>query len=214
MSASCVVPREHVLDLLDDLREVLPPEMDEARRVLAQPRRAAGRGHANLPREPAARPKMPRRRSAIRPERRPMQSCADARHQAAGGRARSRGRGVPDSRGGPGRACATRVGDHRAPDVHSDGCGAAADVREADALRGCHAGAGGRAGTRSLLRADAEGYAERTLRDLVAVLRQAVATAEQGRRALATRRSESGQRPPTGAEWQAGEPDAAGRARA
>jgi cell division septum initiation protein DivIVA len=36
MSASCVIPREHVLDLLDDLREVLPPEVTEARRILTQ----------------------------------------------------------------------------------------------------------------------------------------------------------------------------------
>lgn len=35
MSSSCVVPREHVLDLLDELREVLPPEIDEARRIIA-----------------------------------------------------------------------------------------------------------------------------------------------------------------------------------
>ena len=35
MSASCVLPREKVLDLLDELREVLPPEMDEARTVIA-----------------------------------------------------------------------------------------------------------------------------------------------------------------------------------
>lgn len=36
MSASCVVPREHTLDLLDDLREVLPVEIVEARRVVAE----------------------------------------------------------------------------------------------------------------------------------------------------------------------------------
>src|SRR5580704_969955 len=36
MSSSCVVPREDLLDLLDDLREVLPPEMDEARKLAAQ----------------------------------------------------------------------------------------------------------------------------------------------------------------------------------
>ena len=43
MSSSCVVPREHVLDLLDDLREVLPPEMVEARALLAQRDRAVDR---------------------------------------------------------------------------------------------------------------------------------------------------------------------------
>ena len=36
MSSSCVVPRERTLDLLDALREVLPPEMIEARRLVAQ----------------------------------------------------------------------------------------------------------------------------------------------------------------------------------
>jgi F0F1-type ATP synthase membrane subunit b/b' len=36
MSSSCVIPRERTLDLLDALREVLPPEMVEARRVVAQ----------------------------------------------------------------------------------------------------------------------------------------------------------------------------------
>src|SRR4051794_1250004 len=36
MSSSCVLPRERVLDLLDELREVLPPEMDAARTVIAR----------------------------------------------------------------------------------------------------------------------------------------------------------------------------------
>jgi cell division septum initiation protein DivIVA len=36
MSSSCVVPRERTLDLLDALRDVLPPELAEARRVVAQ----------------------------------------------------------------------------------------------------------------------------------------------------------------------------------
>ena len=36
MSTSCVVPRERLLDLFDDLREVLPPEMVEARQLVTQ----------------------------------------------------------------------------------------------------------------------------------------------------------------------------------
>lgn len=36
MSSSCVVPREQVLDLLDALRETMPPEMAEARMVVAR----------------------------------------------------------------------------------------------------------------------------------------------------------------------------------
>ncbi len=53
MSGSCVLPREQVLDVLDELREVMPPEMDEARRVIAerdgllqQAREAAGTARA------------------------------------------------------------------------------------------------------------------------------------------------------------------------
>jgi cell division septum initiation protein DivIVA len=36
MSGSCVVPREHTLDLLDDLRETVPAELGHAREVLAR----------------------------------------------------------------------------------------------------------------------------------------------------------------------------------
>jgi cell division septum initiation protein DivIVA len=36
MSSSCVVPREQVLDLLDSLREVMPPEMAQARSLVAR----------------------------------------------------------------------------------------------------------------------------------------------------------------------------------
>lgn len=48
MSSSCVVPRERMLDLLDGLREVLPPEIAEARNVVAQRDRmlSESRAHA------------------------------------------------------------------------------------------------------------------------------------------------------------------------
>lgn len=36
VSGSCVVPRGHVLDLLDDLRDALPAEMEEAHEILEQ----------------------------------------------------------------------------------------------------------------------------------------------------------------------------------
>lgn len=36
VSGSCVVPRGHVLDLLDDLRDALPAEMEEAHAILEQ----------------------------------------------------------------------------------------------------------------------------------------------------------------------------------
>ena len=34
MTASCVVPRGDVLELLDDVRDALPPELDDAQDVL------------------------------------------------------------------------------------------------------------------------------------------------------------------------------------
>src|SRR4051794_39966143 len=36
MSASCMVPRDHLLDLLDDLRESLPDEVREAGTIVEQ----------------------------------------------------------------------------------------------------------------------------------------------------------------------------------
>ena len=71
MSASCVLPRERVLDLLDELREVLPPEMDEARTVIAtRDRRAARTPTRARPRRARARGRRgrhrPRRRRAPR----------------------------------------------------------------------------------------------------------------------------------------------------
>src|SRR6476660_2731499 len=45
MSASCVLPRERLLDLLDELREVLPPEMEEARTVVATRERLIKEGY-------------------------------------------------------------------------------------------------------------------------------------------------------------------------
>lgn len=36
VSGSCVIPRGHVLDLLDDLRDALPAEMEEAHAILEQ----------------------------------------------------------------------------------------------------------------------------------------------------------------------------------
>src|SRR4051812_39534415 len=47
MSASCVVPRERMLDLLDELREVLPGEIDEARTVLARRERLLQEAYEN-----------------------------------------------------------------------------------------------------------------------------------------------------------------------
>ncbi len=54
MSSSCVVPRERTLDLLDALRDVLPPELAEARRVVGPARPDAERGRQHRRRAAAA----------------------------------------------------------------------------------------------------------------------------------------------------------------
>src|SRR5690348_16579509 len=70
MSASCVVPREHMLDLLDELREVLPGEIDEARTVLARRERLLQEAHESAA---TARERAVEEADTV---------LADARHQA------------------------------------------------------------------------------------------------------------------------------------
>jgi cell division septum initiation protein DivIVA len=48
MSASCVVNRGEVLALLDELRQLLPTEFDEARRVLDDKGAVIAEGHAEV----------------------------------------------------------------------------------------------------------------------------------------------------------------------
>jgi hypothetical protein len=47
MSSSIVLPRERVLDLLDDLRDRMPTDIDEARRVLANRAQLLATAHAD-----------------------------------------------------------------------------------------------------------------------------------------------------------------------
>jgi cell division septum initiation protein DivIVA len=207
MSASCVVPREHVLDLLDALREALPPELDAAHRVLA--RRDALLAEAA---ESAARTRGEAEDAAgqIRDQAGTQADAilADARHQA--------GEVVRAAEAEAFRTVESAGDEHAslvsATTVHRNAQDAAARLRsEADDYADATRAASDRYAV--ALRADSEGYADRTLLDLMAVLRQAVASAAEGRRALAARRTESSQLPPTSVERPLGEPDAAGRAR-
>ena len=50
MSASCVVNRTEVLDLVDEARRVLPVELEEARRLIAQRDRIVDQGRAEAER--------------------------------------------------------------------------------------------------------------------------------------------------------------------
>ena len=103
MSASCVVPREHVLDLLDALREALPPELDAAHRVLARRDALLAEAAESAARTRGEADEPPRGRSAIRPERRPTQSSRTPGTRPARSCAQPRPwRSAPSSR--PGRS--------------------------------------------------------------------------------------------------------------
>src|SRR4051812_25372249 len=194
MSTSCVLPRERVLDLLDELREVLPPEMDEARTVIATRER--------IVKESYERAAEQRERSVAEADA----VLADAAHRAEQTLAAARA-----------EAEATLAAAHEehgrlvgATSVHQAAARAASVLREeaeryqaqlaaeaqdyAERTRGDadRYAADARAEAEryaTKLTADAEDYAERTLDELSAVLHKAAATADQGRSSLAQRRA-------------------------
>jgi cell division septum initiation protein DivIVA len=196
MSTSCVLPREHLLDLLDELREVLPPEMDEARTVVARRDKLLQEAY-----ESAADV---RDRAVAQADA----TVADAQHQAdemlssAQAEAHDMVRAGRDEHA---RLVASTT-------VHQAAAAAAAALREdaeryqqqlaAEAqqydahVRGEADGyvqrvRGEAERYAAKLTTDAEDYAERTLDELGSVLRRAAHTAEQGRSALAQRRAAS-----------------------
>ncbi|MEP6598204.1 MAG: hypothetical protein ABJB98_02010 [Actinomycetota bacterium] len=174
MSASCVVPREHVLDLLDELREVMPPEMDEARRLIAQ--------RDSLLRNADESAADTRARSQAEAET----ILADAQHHAQELRhsAEARAHEIVESGRAEHGQLVSASGVHRAANESAAQQRAEAEHYDAQVR--------GEADRYALaLRADAEGYVDRTLADLVAILHRATAAAEQGRQALARRRGDA-----------------------
>jgi cell division septum initiation protein DivIVA len=205
MSASCVVPREHVLDLLDGLREARPTDLDAAQRVLAHREALLAESAARTRSEADEAARQIRDQAGTQADA----ILADARHQA--------GEVVRAAEAEAYRTVESAREEHEslvsATTVHRNAQDAAVRVRsEADDYADATRAAADRYSV--ALRADSEGYADRTLLDLMAVLRRAVASAEEGRRALAAQRSESSQLPPTGVDQPVGEPDPAGRGRA
>ncbi|MGX7679480.1 hypothetical protein ACSMXN_11365 [Jatrophihabitans sp. DSM 45814] len=156
MSSSCVVPRERTLDLLDALREVLPPEMMEARRVVAQRDRLlaeAGERAEEIGRAAqeeadtvvdTARTAAHNLLEEAKAEQAMLVASATV-HQAASTEA-------------------ARVTD----DANAYAAGARRDAEE----------------YAERLKSDAYGYADKTLSELVANLQRLAATAENGRAAL------------------------------
>ena len=171
MSGSCVVPRERMLDLLDDLHESVPVEIVEARQVLSQ--REALLAEATET----------HRQAAERAGAEATSTVSAAEQHAAGlvGDAEVRVHELVEA----GKAehaelvSASRV--HRTATVEAAQARDSADEYAAAVRAQADQYA-------AALRTDAESFADRTLADLVSVLHQATDTAQQGREALAARR--------------------------
>jgi cell division septum initiation protein DivIVA len=208
MSASCVLPREKVLDLLDELREVLPPEMDEARTVIATRDRLLKEAY-----EAAAE-------SRARAVTEADTLLADAQHNAEQTLAAANDEAAELLR--------TAREEHAnlvaSTTVHQAAAAAAAALRadaekyqaqvtaeaqdydarlrsEADRYSADARAEAERYATK--LSADAEEYADRTLDEMAATLHKAASTAEQGRAALRQRRAGTwtSENPHDGDEW-------------
>lgn len=194
MSSSCVLPRERMLDLLDELREVLPPEMDEARTVIARRDRMLQEAYEAAA---ATRERAVAEADAVLADtaHRAEQITVEAEVAAAAT--------IRDANEEHGRLVASTT-------VHQAAAQAAAALREdaeryqqqltadakqyenkvcGDADHYAHTARSEAERYATKLTADAEDYAERTLDDLSAVLHRAAQTAEQGRVALAQRRA-------------------------
>ena len=173
MSSSVVVPRERVLDLLDELRETMPPEMDEARRLIAARDQVLYGAHTEA--------------AAVREK-----AEADAQAILAAAKARAGeiiDAGQLEHERRVSQTEVSRVASAEAARVREEA------GRHSTLLRADADAYAGRTRTEAdtyaaRMRTDAEQYAERTLAELGAVLQRAAVTAEQGRAALVRRRQE------------------------
>lgn len=190
MSSSAVVPRERVLDLLDALRETMPPEMSEARRVLAT-RDDVLQG---------AREKSEMMLAEAQAHTAEIIEAARAEHarlvasttvdQAAREQAEAlRAQGQADLEAKREEADAIVEQARAQMRQYADRVRAEVDAYAAK------------------LAADAEDYTDNTLAELAQTLGRAAATAEQGRVAVARRKAE-GWRPAQAQDWLQADPNA------
>ncbi len=183
MSGSCVVPREHTLDLLDELREVLPPEVAEARLLVADRDSIIAQAVAHADALVADATVAADARVAAATEH-ANQLVDDARADAAG---------VIDAGKAENARLISSAGVHQAAAEAAERLRAEADEYAA-AVRGAADADAFEARSEAedysaALRANAEDYAERTLAEIVATLQRSATTAERGRAELAARRS-------------------------
>ena len=211
MSASCVLPRERLLDLLDELREVLPPEIDEARTLIATRERVLKEAYesaADIRQRAVSEADATLADAAHRAEQ--MHADAQAQADAIIDAARREHADLVTSTAvhqAAAKAAAVLRADAEAyqAQIAADAANYDAKVR-GDADRYAHQARVEAERYATKLTADSEDYAERTLNELSIVLNRAAATADQGRTALAQRRAgayaESGsaaERPPLSA---------------
>jgi cell division septum initiation protein DivIVA len=169
MSGSCVVPRERTLDLLDALRAALPPELVEARRIVADSDRLLAEAH-----EAAAAQAQRSRRDAEEELRRSRAAAddllIDARAAAAATRESSEAEHL---------ALVSADAVHRAAVSEAAGIVAAAQERAAQTRQRAEDYA-------ESLTADADRYADRVLSQLSGQLRRLADAAVEDRRGLGT----------------------------
>jgi cell division septum initiation protein DivIVA len=167
MSASCMVPRERTLDLLDSLREVLPVEIIESRQIVA--RREEMLADAE---HEAARVRSDARTSA---DSALADATAEAETLVTAARVKAHELVEEGEREQASLVAAATV--HAAAQRDAEELSAAA-THDAEQIRV----AAETASTK--LRADSRAYADQALSDLIATLRRMLGTAENGREAL------------------------------
>jgi cell division septum initiation protein DivIVA len=206
MSSSCVVPREQLLDLLDDLREVLPPEMEEARHLVAH--RDSVLAEAQVEAEAA-------RTAATADATKLVQ---DARDAAAALVSEAEVRAYQIVEDGKAEhaslVSATRVHQEASraaaelsaqAEEYDQGTRAAADLyRQQTETEANRYSADVRAEAERYavkLMADSDDYADRTLAEMAMTMQRAAATAEQGRATIAARRAPAARPQPGSGDW-------------
>lgn len=167
MSSSCVIPRERTLDLLDALREVLPPEMIEARRLVAQRDQVLIEANTRAERTIAD--------ANDAAERRLAEATAEAEQRVQDARTEAH-QTIEAARAEQERLTSAATVQQVAV--------AAAERTKAEADEHAEATRTQAGQYADKLTADAQGYAAQTLAGLVDTLQRLLATAENGRDAL------------------------------
>lgn len=209
ISGSCIVPREKALDLLDHLREVVPPVVAQSQRIVARRDALLAAAQAEAQRIVGDARTATERRTAAADEQargRLADASAEAARLVAAGEAEN-ARLV--SAAGVHQAATAAAETLRAEaDAYAASTrGAALAFADRERVEAAQARVDADSYARDLI-ANAEDYAERTLGDVIAALRRTAATAEHGRDELAARRAAHTDGAHVGTRDAAGQPAA------